>query len=67
MLGNTKAVCRKCYIHPAILQSYLDGNLAGSLAKKAGALARATASLKPDESAVLRLLQSRLSRQARAA
>jgi DNA topoisomerase-1 len=25
-LGNTRAVCRKCYIHPAILQAYQDGN-----------------------------------------
>ncbi len=27
-LGNTKAVCRKCYIHPAVLNAYLDGSLA---------------------------------------
>jgi DNA topoisomerase I len=25
-LGNTAAVCRKCYIHPAIIDSYLDGS-----------------------------------------
>lgn len=24
-LGNTPAVCRKCYIHPVVLESYLDG------------------------------------------
>ncbi len=24
-LGNTKAVCRKCYIHPAVFESFLDG------------------------------------------
>ena len=24
-LGNTTAVCRKCYIHPAILAAYMDG------------------------------------------
>ena len=24
-LGNTKSVCRKCYIHPAILDAYMDG------------------------------------------
>ena len=64
LLGNTKAVCRKCYIHPAILQSYLDGNLAANLATKARALASRPA-LKPEEAAVLRLLQSRLTRQAR--
>ena len=27
LLGNTKAVCRKCYIHPAILEAYVDGAL----------------------------------------
>jgi DNA topoisomerase-1 len=26
-LGNTRAVCRKSYIHPAIIDSYLDGSL----------------------------------------
>jgi DNA topoisomerase-1 len=30
-LGNTKAVCRKCYIHPAVLASYLEGSLGGTL------------------------------------
>ena len=24
-LGNTKAVCRRCYIHPAILDGYMHG------------------------------------------
>jgi len=26
-LGNTPAVCRKCYVHPAILEHYLDGHI----------------------------------------
>ena len=26
-LGNTATICRKCYVHPEILTSYLDGNL----------------------------------------
>jgi DNA topoisomerase I len=30
-LGNTKAVCRKCYIHPAVMDAYLDGSLADSM------------------------------------
>jgi DNA topoisomerase-1 len=30
-LGNTKAVCRKCYIHPAVIDAYLDGSLAQSM------------------------------------
>ena len=24
-LGNTRAVCRKYYIHPVLIESYLDG------------------------------------------
>ena len=27
VLGNTPAVCRKCYVHPAVLETYLDGSL----------------------------------------
>jgi DNA topoisomerase I len=30
-LGNTPAICRKCYIHPAVLDSYLDGSLRRTL------------------------------------
>jgi DNA topoisomerase I len=26
-LGNTPAICKKCYIHPVILERYLDGTL----------------------------------------
>ena len=26
VLGNTPAVCRRCYIHPAVLEAYLNGN-----------------------------------------
>jgi DNA topoisomerase-1 len=28
-LGNTRAVCRRCYIHPAVLQTFLDGETIG--------------------------------------
>jgi DNA topoisomerase-1 len=62
-LGNTKAVCRKCYIHPAILETYLDGDLSRTLEKQAGAkLARELKSLRPEEAMVLSLLQQRLRR-----
>lgn len=27
-LGNTPAICRKCYIHPAVLEGFLQGELA---------------------------------------
>ena len=27
VLGNTPAICRKCYVHPAVVQAYLSGQL----------------------------------------
>lgn len=35
LLGNTPAMCRKCYIHPAIFEGYLDGSLAEALQARA--------------------------------
>lgn len=32
-LGNTRSVCRKCYIHPAILEQYRRGSLKDNLAR----------------------------------
>jgi DNA topoisomerase-1 len=58
-LGNTKAVCRKCYIHPAILDAYLDGSMVKTIAGRARGVARAAAGLSEGESAVLGLLQRR--------
>jgi DNA topoisomerase I len=65
-LGNTKAVCRKCYIHPAILDSYMEGNLLDTLTQRASQLfAKSAANLRAEEAAVLALLQRRLQRDAR--
>jgi DNA topoisomerase-1 len=66
ILGNTKAVCRKSYIHPSIMDTYMDGTMLATLSKRAGQAARRKASgLRPDETAVLTLLQQRLAREAR--
>ena len=61
-LRNTKAVCRKCYIHPAVLEAYLDG----SIAKPAPPTRRKvrTGALSEAEALVLALLQRRLARGA---
>jgi DNA topoisomerase-1 len=32
-LGNTRAVCRKCYVHPRVLDAYLTGDLPHALAR----------------------------------
>jgi len=36
-LGNTKAVCRKCYIHPGVLEAYAAGTLHGHSGRSAAA------------------------------
>ena len=58
-LGNTRAVCRKCYVHPAVLDAYLDGTIAKFGARRAARAIRAIGSLTESESAVLGLLQKR--------
>ncbi|MGA8657680.1 MAG: DNA topoisomerase IB [Chthoniobacterales bacterium] len=61
MLGNTAAICRKCYIHPAIPTRYMDGTLARSLRFKADSqIADHLRELKPEEAAVLALLRQEL-------
>jgi DNA topoisomerase-1 len=62
-LGNTKAVCRKCYIHPAILESYMDGSMIEAIARRARKVSRAVDRLTEGEAAVLDLLQRRLTRE----
>ncbi len=37
-LGNTPAVCRNCYIHPGVLEGYLNGNLRKTLEAVGAAL-----------------------------
>ena len=61
-LGNTKAVCRKCYIHPEIIDSYMDGSLVEMLKEKAEAMLKPMRNLRPEEAAVLVLLTKRLSK-----
>jgi DNA topoisomerase-1 len=64
-LGNTKAVCRKCYIHPAVFDGYMDGSLAKTVAQRARRLSQSTRGLSQGEAAVLALLQRKLAADAR--
>ena len=67
-LGNTTAVCRKCYIHPEVVHAYFDGTLAASLDRKAGLELRSNMrDLSPEEAAVLALLHRGLEQDARRA
>lgn len=47
-LGNTRAVCRKCYVHPAVIEAYLEGSITRVMGKPT-----------ESEAAILRLLQRR--------
>ena len=59
-LGNTKAVCRKCYIHPAVFDAYIDGSMMDTVAQRARRAAKRMDKLTEGEAAVLGLLQRRL-------
>ncbi|WP_334489540.1 DNA topoisomerase IB [Bradyrhizobium algeriense] len=64
-LGNTPTICRKCYIHPEVLNSYMDGNLVLEIKSQAESeLRNAVVNLKPEEAAVLALLRGRLAKEA---
>jgi DNA topoisomerase-1 len=56
-LGNTPAICRKCYIHPAILDGFLDEQKL-ALWKKTSAAANERAGLSRHEVALLRYLEA---------
>jgi DNA topoisomerase-1 len=60
-LGNTRAVCRKCYVHPEVLDGYLDGTLLDTMRQKIDAeLSEELPNLAPEEAAVLAFLRARL-------
>lgn len=47
-LGNTPAICRKCYVHPAVIEAYMGGSLVKDRAEES-----------PD-AALLKLLAARM-------
>jgi DNA topoisomerase I len=64
MLGNTAAICRKCYIHPVVITRYLDGRLAQTLRIKADSeISAHLHALRPEQAAVLSLLRGELDRR----
>jgi DNA topoisomerase I len=61
-LGNTPTICRKCYIHPEIITTYVEGSLLLEVKDRVEEELRENlASLRPEEAAVLALLRDRLS------
>ena len=63
-LGNTPAICRKCYVHPAVVAAYMDRGLT----RRAKPLVRSrssAASLNDDEKALLAILRRSARRSSR--
>lgn len=64
-LGNTPTICRKCYVHPEVVNAYLEGGLLPEVQEDiqqelTQELAHDLHALKPEEAALLALLRSRL-------
>jgi DNA topoisomerase-1 len=60
-LGNAPAVCRRCYIHPAIFEGFLDGTLLATLAAKTRVyVAQKIEGMSAEETAVVAFLRFRL-------
>jgi DNA topoisomerase-1 len=64
-LGNTVAICRKCYVHPEVVDCYFEGTLPEEIGKAEHAAERVDSGLHAEETAVLVFLKHRLARAAR--
>ena len=65
ILGNTPAICRKCYVHPAVLDTYLDQkSIDGLKAMAEDTLEKEDVDLRSSETAILKFLKSRLAKKA---
>ena len=67
LLNNTRSVCRKCYVHPMIVEAYLDGSLEKTLHGKAARRGARISGLSAFENAVVALLRQRTKVEARRA
>ena len=59
-LGNTRAVCRKYYVHPAILNAYHRGIIVPPPPDQAGRVSRPSGALRREEVGVLQFLQNQI-------
>nr|WP_232298916.1 DNA topoisomerase IB [Granulicella tundricola] len=60
-LGNTPSVCRKCYVHPAVLESYLGSAISAEGAKRKleRQITEHVRALRTEERTLLELLRER--------
>lgn len=57
-LGNTPAICRKCYVHPGVIDAYLDGSLLNFMKQYDGREKQHSPDgLHPEEARVLAFLE----------
>jgi DNA topoisomerase-1 len=64
ILGNTPTVCRKCYVHPDVLETYLDGDMIEGLQQKTEeTLSKKLRNMRAEEAAVMSFLQARLKKK----
>ncbi len=62
--GDTRAICESCYLHTAVVDAYLDGNLVTQLqVKMERRLRDRLRQLRTEENAVLSFLRTYLSRR----
>jgi DNA topoisomerase-1 len=57
LLGNTRTVCRRSYVHPGVIDAYLDGTVMRLFRRPMKIAARTAHGLRPDESALLLVLK----------
>jgi len=64
-LGNTPAICRKCYVHPQVLDAYLNGTLLKTLKEQEKRRPqKELAGLHPEEVALMEFLEGEQQRAA---
>jgi len=66
-LGNTLAVCRKSYVHPAVIEGYIEGSLAAAIETITCRGSRSRRGLDAEERTLLAYLEATASRPRRAA
>ena len=68
-LGNTPSVCRKCYVHPAVLETYMSGAMLDAFRKEVAKevereVDKNLHELRDEEHALLKLLNQKLAKAA---
>jgi DNA topoisomerase I len=63
-LGNTRAVCQRCYVHPAVIGAYVEGALHELVESTERATDAVLAALQPEEARMIRIVRAFAEREA---